>query len=93
MNNKILIIICFLELFLIGYLIHNNRNTYNPPDTKELVRDSIIRDSIYIINDSIKTEIRYIKETYKEDSTVIMSASDSLLFCKFSDYIENYNNK
>ena len=93
MNNKILIIICFLELFVIGYLINDRKNFYNPPNTEEIKKDSIIRDSIYIINDSIRTEIKYIKEQYKKDSTDIMSANDSVLFDSFSRYIENYNHK
>lgn len=93
MNNKVLIIICFLELFIIGYLIHDRKNFYNPPDTEEIKKDSIIRDSIYIINDSIRTEIKYIKEQYKKDSTAIMSANDSMLLDVFTRYIEDYNNK
>lgn len=93
MNNKILIIICFLELFIIGYLINDRKNFYNPPDTEEIKKDSIKRDSIYIINDSIRTEIKYIKEQYKKDSTDIMSANDSVLLDAFTRYIEDYNNK
>lgn len=93
MNNKILIIICFLELFIIGYLINDRKNFYRPPDIEEVKKDSIIRDSIYIINDSIRTEIKYIKEQYKKDSTDIMSANDSVLLDAFTRYIENYNNK
>ena len=93
MNNKILIIICFLELFIIGYLINDRKNFYNSPDTEEIKKDSIIRDSIYIINDSIRTEIKYIKEQYKKDSTDIMSANDSVLLDAFTRYIEDYNNK
>ena len=93
MNNKILIIICFLELFIIGYLIYDRKNFYNPQDTEEIKKDSIIRDSIYIINDSIRTEIKYIKEQYKKDSTDIMSANDSVLLDAFTRYIEDYNNK
>lgn len=93
MNNKILIIICFLELFIIGYLINDRKNFYRSPDIEEVKKDSIIRDSIYIINDSIRTEIKYIKEQYKKDSTDIMSANDSVLLDAFTRYIENYNNK
>lgn len=63
------------------------------PSTIEIIRDSIIRDSIYVINESIRTEIKYVKEFYTKDSSDIMSANDSVLFDKFSRYIENYNNK
>ena len=94
MNNKVLLVICFLELFIIGYLI-NDRTNYEPsvPKSKELQKDSIIRDSIYIVNDSIRTEIKYIKEQHKKDSVSIMSANDSVLFDVFTRYIEDYNNK
>ena len=94
MNNKVLLIICFLELFIIGYLI-NDRKNYEPSVLKseELQKDSIIRDSIYIVNDSIRTEIKYIKEQHKKDSISIMSANDSVLFDVFTRYIEDYNNK
>lgn len=94
MNNKVLLVICFLELFIIGYLI-NDRKNYEPSVSKseELQKDSIIRDSIYIVNDSIRTEIKYIKEQHKKDSVSIVSANDSVLFDVFTRYIEDYNNK
>ena len=63
------------------------------PVVIEVVRDSIIRDSIYIVNESIRTEIKYIKEQYTQDSVDIMSANDSVLFDSFSRYIEDYNHK
>ena len=50
-------------------------------------------DSIYIVNDSIRTEIKYIKEQHKKDSVSIMSANDSVLLDIFTRYIEDYNNK
>lgn len=94
MNNKVLLVICFLELFIIGYLINDIKN-YEPsvPKSEELQKDSVIRDSIYIVNDSIRTEIKYIKEQRKKDSVSIMSANDSVLFDVFTRYIEDYNNK
>ena len=94
MNNKVLLVICFLELFIIGYLI-NDRKNYEPSISKseELQKDSVIRDSIYIVNDSIRTEIKYIKEQRKKDSVSIMSANDSVLLDVFTRYIEDYNNK
>jgi hypothetical protein len=94
MNNKVLLVICFLELFIIGYLINDRKNYESSvPKSEELQKDSVIRDSIYIVNDSIRTEIKYIKEQHKKDSISIMSASDSVLFDVFTRYIEDYNNK
>lgn len=96
MDKKVLIlvIVCILEAFVIGLLLSRKEEApVNPPDVPiiEIVRDSLIRDSIYIEIEKIQTQIVYIKEEYKQDSTDIMSASDSMLFSKFSRYIEDYN--
>ena len=90
----ILVLVCLLEAFTIGYLLDNRAHTIPPdPQIKEIVRDSLIRDSIFIVNERIKREIVYVKERYKKDSVDIMSASDSVLLSKFSAYIEEYNSK
>ena len=96
MTKKILLIISVLEALVIGYLLFDRQRTpVNPPDVPviEIVRDSIIRDSIFIVNDRIKEDIGHIKEQYTKDSVDIMSASDSLLFSSFSRYIEDYAKK
>ena len=90
------VIIIILEAITIGFLINERNNTpVNPPDViiKEIVRDSLIRDSIFIEIEKIKREIVYVEKQYTKDSTDIMSANDSVLFGKFSRYIEDYNNK
>jgi hypothetical protein len=90
----ILVLVCLLEAFTIGYLLNNRTPTIPPdPPVREIVRDSLIRDSIFIVNERIKREIVYVKEQYKKDSVDIMSASDSVLLSKFSAYIEEYNSK
>lgn len=90
----ILVLVCLLEAFTIGYLLNNRTPTIPPdPQIREIVRDSLIRDSIFIVNERIKREIVYVKEQYKKDSVDIMSASDSVLLSKFSAYIEGYNSK
>lgn len=99
MNKRhflVLILIICLESLVIGYLLYDKINspkfpTDVPPIT--ITKDSIIRDSIYIVNEKIKREIVYIKEQYKQDSLDIMSANDSVLFDSFSRYIEDYDNK
>jgi len=93
--NKLLIFICCLESILLGYLIYDKINQPNPLDVPPITitRDSIIRDSIFIVNEKIKREVVYIKEQYKQDSTNIMSANDSVLFDTFTRYIEDYNNQ
>jgi hypothetical protein len=91
----ILVLICLIEAVTIGYLLSYNRKPVIPPDPQivEIIRDSLIRDSIYIVNERIKREIVYVEEQYKKDSIDIMSASDSVLLSKFSAYIEEYNSK
>ena len=96
MTKKVLLIISVLEALVIGYLLFDRQRTpVNPPDVPviEIVRDSIIRDSIFIEIEKIEKEIVYIKEEFKQDSANIMSANDSVLLGSFSRYIEDYNNK
>lgn len=61
------------------------------PNAQEIVRDSLIRDSIYIVNDSIVEKIKYIDKEYDEKVSTIISSSDSINFCFFVEYIKNYN--
>ena len=95
-NKKFLIILCILEALVIGYLLSGRNepvsSTQDIP-VKEIVRDSIIRDSIFIEIEKIKKEYIYINEQYKKDSIDIMSANDSVLLDSFSRYIEDFNNK
>lgn len=60
------------------------------PDPEIIIKDSIIRDSIFIINDSIKTEIFYLEQKYDEETSTIMSSSDSVNFEFFTRYLEDY---
>lgn len=93
--KNILLIVCFVELLVIGQLLYTNNKPVDNPDVPiiEIVRDSIIRDSIFIEVEKIKREIVYVKEQFKQDSLDIMSANDSVLFGSFSKYIDDYNNK
>jgi hypothetical protein len=95
-SKLILIIICLIEAIIILCLLNTDkRTTVTPPDVivKEIVRDSIIRDSIFIVNEKIKREIVYVEKTFKQDSLDIMSANDSTLLSNFARYIEDYDNK
>lgn len=95
-SKKFLIILCILEAFVIGYLLSERNKSILPQPNipvKEIVRDSIIRDSIFIEIEKIKKEYIYINDQYKKDSIDIMSANDSVLFDSFSRYIEDFNNK
>ena len=97
MSKRVLAIICVIETIIIILLFINLCKPPTRPVSdvivKEIVRDSIIRDSIFIVNERIKKEIVYIEKQAKQDSTDIMSANDSMLYSKFSRYIDNYNNK
>lgn len=90
------VIVCLLEAIVIGFLL--NKRTHSPvpqPDIiiKEIVRDSLIRESIFVEIEKVRQEIVYVEKEFNKDSTDIMSANDSTLFSAFSRYIENYNNK
>ena len=80
---------------LIIYLLSSRKSHLDLPivDVQEIVRDSIIRDSIYIVNDSIVEKIKYIDKEYDEKVSTIMSSSDSINLCFFSEYIDRYNNQ
>jgi hypothetical protein len=97
MSNRGWIITCIVEaLIIISLLLAiTKKPTVTSPDViiKETVRDSIIRDSIYIEIEKINEKIVYVEKQFTKDSSDIMSANDSTLFSTFSRYIEDYNNK
>lgn len=76
---------------IIIYLSAPKKDT--SPIVQEVVRDSIIRDSIYIVNDSIVEKIKYIDKEYDEKVSTIMSSSDSINLCIYAEYINRYNNQ
>ena len=85
-NNLFL---AFLFGIVIGYFFKEDPKI-SPPNDESLVKDSIIRDSIYIINDSIRTEILYLEQKYDKETTAIMSSSDSVNLEFFTRYLEDY---
>ena len=82
-----------MGLLIIYLLIPKKEIAVSLPNVQEIVRDSIIRDSIYIVNDSIVEKIKYIDKEYDEKVSTIMSSSDSINLCFFSEYIDRYNNQ
>ena len=96
MNKTFWICLCIIQMIIIAFLINDRfkpTTIQPPPQIEEIVQEIIIRDSIFIVNDRIKTEIKYVEKQHEQDSTTIMSADDSVLFSIFSRYIEDYNNK
>ena len=49
-----------MGLIIIYLSIPKRDSNPSTPNVQEIVRDSIIRDSIYIVNDSIVEKIKYI---------------------------------
>lgn len=83
------LLIVFIVGSLFGYWL-NSTPKQKIPSTIEIKTDSIRRDSIFIVNDSIKTKIVYIKQKYEKEVSNIMSASDSSNYEFFRRYLENY---
>lgn len=88
------LILVFIIGGLLGYWLKPIPDL-KTPNIQELKTDSIIRDSIYIINDCIKTKIIYLEQKYDKETSTIMSNSDSANLKFFNEYIEGFleNNK
>ena len=83
--------IAFMVGVIIGYFYREDQKpSLPPPNMETITKDSIIRDSIYIINDSIRTEILYLEQKYDKETTAIMSSSDSVNLEFFTRYLEDY---
>ena len=82
--------IAFIVGIVVGYFYKEDQKFPLPPNIETITRDSIIRDSIYIINDSIRTEILYLEQKYDKETTAVMSNSDSINFEFFTRYLEDY---
>lgn len=82
--------VAFIIGIIVGYTCHDEKSPEAPPNVEELTNDSILRDSIYIINDSIRTEILYLEQKYDKETTAIMSSSDSVNLEFFTRYLEDY---
>lgn len=91
MKNKIILILCFICVFWAGYFCRMYTvNNIIPPNPQIIIKDSIIRDSIYIINDSIKLEIKYIEKEHNEEVSNIISNTDSSNLVFFTRFLENF---
>lgn len=82
-------IVCFCFGYLLSFLV--SRNSSIEPVIVEVTKDSIIRDSIYLINDSIVKQIVFVEKEYDKNIDVIVNADDSTQYELFSEYIEHYN--
>lgn len=84
------LVLVFIFGLLVGVWLDKKVNPAPPPQLIEIIRDSIIRDSIFIENEVIKTKIKYIEKEHDEEISDIMSNDDSTNLEFFSRYIENY---
>ena len=75
-----------------GIILGYGVGRYNRPlaNTKYIYRDKYIRDSLYIVNDSIQTKIKYLNKIYyvKKDSVLANDSSADMQF--FTNYINSY---
>lgn len=74
----------------IGYIIHTPEKV-EIPVPEIIYQDRHLRDSIYVVKDSIQEKIIYIEKNYNEEVSTILSNSDSTNLQFFTDYVENYN--
>ena len=95
LKRLIINIICFIAGILVANLIVTKPAVDNriPNYIDSLNTDSVYRDSIYIVNDSIVERIVYLEKNYEENVSNILSNSDSTNLCLFTEYIEHYNNQ
>ena len=78
--------------FLLGYVLGNTKVTVIPSTPVEIVRDSIIRDSLYSENEVIKWKIKNVEKQYDKEVSTILSNTDSANLIYFSNYIKRYKN-
>ncbi len=90
MKSKFINGVCFISgiiITFIGFKIFEVKQSLDPII---ITKDRIIRDSIFIINDSIITEIKYIEKDYNEKVNTIMSSNDSSNLEFFSRYLKDF---
>lgn len=67
-------------------------NNIKVPTNKEIIRDSLVRDTLYHTKDSITTKIINIRESYEKEKSAIMANDTTADMQFFTDYINHYNN-
>lgn len=93
-KNYIICFILIITLIIVVIFSKHNSVIESPSIVNtEIIKDSLIRDSIKVLNDSIVTKIKYIKIEHEKEVSTIMDNSDSANFKFFTEYIENYNNQ
>lgn len=79
-------------LFTIVRIEQLNNNIQSIPSNKEIIRDSLVRDTLNHTKDSLTIKIVKIRETYEDKKAIIMSNDTSADIQFFTNYINHYNN-
>lgn len=79
-------------IFIIVRIEQLNNNIQSVPSNKEIIRDSLVRDTLNHTKDSLTVKIVKIRETYEDKKAIIMSNDTSADIQFFTNYINHYNN-
>lgn len=79
-------------IFIIARIEQLNNNIQSIPSNKEIIRDSLVRDTLNHTKNSLTIKIVEIRETYEDKKAIIMSNDTSADIQFFTNYINHYNN-
>ena len=79
-------------IFIIVRIEQLSNNIQSIPSNKEIIRDSLVRDTLNRTKDSLTIKIVKIRETYEDKKAIIMSNDTSADIQFFTNYINHYNN-
>ena len=79
-------------IFIIVRIEQLNNNIQSIPSNNEIIRDSLVRDTLNRTKDSLTIKIVKIRETYEDKKAIIMSNDTSADIQFFTNYINHYNN-
>ena len=79
-------------IFIIIRIEQLSNNIQSIPSNKEIIRDSLVRDTLNHTKDSLTIKIVKIRETYEDKKAIIMSNDTSADIQFFTNYINHYNN-
>ena len=79
-------------IFIIARIEQLNNNIQSIPSNKEIIRDSLVRDTLNHTKNSLTIKIVKIRETYEDKKAIIMSNDTSADMQFFTNYINHYNN-
>lgn len=80
-------------LITVNYLVITRYvNNIKVPTSTEIVKDSLVRDTLYNTRDSITSKITIVKEAYEKEKATIMANDTAADIQFFTNYINNYNN-